>query len=162
VRRGYFVAGLGAAQFAVAGAVDRLRGARLAGGDEPDGDGGDPPIVLAATDPAQPFGAALPWPPSDGHPARAAGALVVLAGGEALAYLERGAHRLLRFPAGRDDARWAAALAGLVDSGRFRALELRTVDGVSVHEAGASVRDALGGAGFTAGYKGWTRRSARG
>src|SRR5690606_25503289 len=75
VRRGYFVAGLGAAQFAVAGAVDRLRAER-----EPDED--DQPFVLAATDPAQPFGAALPWPESEGRPARAAGALVVLAAGE--------------------------------------------------------------------------------
>ena len=92
VRRGYFVAGLGAAQFAVAGAVDRLRGERS--------DVDDPPIVLAATDPAQPFGAAIPWPLSEGRPARAAGALVVLAGPDALAYLERGAHKVLRFPAG--------------------------------------------------------------
>ena len=60
-RRGYFVAGLGAAQFALPGAVDRLRSHR-----EP----GDSTVVLAATDPAQPYGAALPWPESDGRPAR--------------------------------------------------------------------------------------------
>src|SRR5207302_5465482 len=57
VRRGYFVAGLGAAQFALPGAVDRLRSYR-----DPLPAGGDEAVVLAATDPAQPFGASLPWP----------------------------------------------------------------------------------------------------
>jgi ATP-dependent Lhr-like helicase len=150
VRRGYFVAGLGAAQFAVAGAVDRLRG-------EKDGDD-RPPIVLAATDPAQPFGAAIPWPESDGRPARAAGALVVLAGREVLAYLERGAHKVLRFPAGREDDRWVAALGQLVDGGRFRSLEIRAVDGADVHEL-TELHDALVAAGFRQAYKGWTKRS---
>jgi ATP-dependent Lhr-like helicase len=157
VRRGYFVAGLGAAQFAVPGAVDRLRGERDALDDQP-----APPVVLAATDPAQPFGAALPWPDNGGRPARAAGALVVLAGGDALAYLERGAHSLVRFPAGVEDDRWAEALGGLVDAGRLRSLELRTIDGVSVHEAGAELQAALTRAGFKAAYKGWTRRPPRG
>ena len=59
-RRGYFVAGLGAAQFALPGAVDRLRGS-------PRGRARDAtPVVLAATDPAQPYGAALAWPESAG------------------------------------------------------------------------------------------------
>src|SRR5690606_33756614 len=127
VRRGYFVAGLGAAQFAAPGAVDRLRAERKPDDDEP--------LVLAATDPAQPFGASLPWPESPGRPARAAGALVVLAGGECLAYVERGGHRVVRFPAASDDHRWVDALAALVDRGRFSSLELRTIDGVAVHEA---------------------------
>jgi ATP-dependent Lhr-like helicase len=168
VRRGYFVAGLGAAQFAVPGAVDRLRAEREtergAGPGGGSGDGGDRlgPVVLAATDPAQPFGAALPWPVTDGRPARAAGALVVLADGQPLAYLERGAHRLLRFPAGLEDDRWAAALGGLVDRGRFRSVELRTIDGTAVHEAGPEVLATLEQAGFRAAYRGWTRRSARG
>ncbi|MET0727836.1 MAG: DEAD/DEAH box helicase [Acidimicrobiales bacterium] len=154
VRRGYFVAGLGAAQFAVPGAVDRLRAEREAPQD-------DAAVVLAATDPAQPFGAAIPWPDNGGRPARAAGALVVLAGGEVLAYLERGGHRLVRFPAAADDHRWARALAALVDRGRFRSLELRTVDGVPVHEGPTEVRAALEEAGFQQAYKGWTRRPAR-
>jgi len=153
VRRGYFVAGLGAAQFAVAGAVDRLRGERTADDEAP--------IVLAATDPAQPFGAAIPWPESPGRPARAAGALVVLAGTQALAYLERGAHTVLRFPAAADDDRWAGALGRLVDDGRFRSLEIRAVDGVDVHEAAPEIRDALQRAGFQQAYKGWTRRPAK-
>jgi ATP-dependent Lhr-like helicase len=152
VRRGYFVAGLGAAQFAVAGAVDRLRG-------EKDG-GASPPVVLAATDPAQPFGAAIPWPDNDGRPARAAGALVVLAGSDVLAYLERGAHKVLRFPAGRDDHRWAGALGQLVDDGRFRSLEIRAIDGVDIHDADPSVHEALRAAGFRQAYKGWTKRAA--
>jgi ATP-dependent Lhr-like helicase len=150
VRRGYFVAALGAAQFAVSGAVDRLRSGRE-GRDQP-------PLVLAATDPAQPYGAALPWPASDGRPARAARALVVLADGELLAYLDRGGHRLLRFPAAADDHRWADTLAGLVDRGRYRSLELRTIDGASIGEASPEVRAALEQAGFQHAYKGWTRR----
>ncbi len=153
VRRGYFVAGLGAAQFAVPGAVDRLRGERT----EVD----EAPIVLAATDPAQPFGAAIPWPASEGRPSRAAGALVVLAGAEALAYLERGAHKVLRFPAAADDDRWADALGQLVDTGRFRSLEIRAVDNVAVHEAVPEIRDALQRAGFQQAYKGWSRRPSK-
>ncbi|MGQ0430782.1 MAG: DEAD/DEAH box helicase [Microthrixaceae bacterium] len=153
VRRGYFVAGLGAAQFAVGGAVDRLR-------DRHDGNEGGP-VVLAATDPAQPFGAALPWPSTEGRPARAAGALVVLAAGEPLAYLERGGHRLVRFPAADDDHRWAGALADLVERGRFSSLELRTIDGASVAESPPEVRAALEAAGFQQAYKGWTRRPRR-
>ena len=62
-RRGYFVEGLGGAQFALPGAVERLRAQR--------DDDGAPPIVLAATDPAQPYGAALPWPKRDGERAAA-------------------------------------------------------------------------------------------
>jgi ATP-dependent Lhr-like helicase len=154
VRRGYFVAGLGAAQFAVPGAVDRLRAER-----EP---ADAAPIVLAATDPAQPYGAALAWPPSEGRPARAAGALVVLADGEALVYLERGGHRVVRFPAAEDDHRWVGALADLVERGRFRSLELRTIDGASVNEGPPEVRAALEQAGFQQAYKGWTRRPRTG
>ncbi len=150
VRRGYFVAGLGAAQFAISGAVDRLRSAKEGSN--------EPPLVLAATDPAQPYGAALPWPSTEGRPARAAGALVVLADGELLAYLERGGHRLVRFAAAADDHRWADALAGLVDRGRYRSLELRTVDGASIGESPPEVRAALEHAGFQQAYKGWTRR----
>src|SRR5687768_2557427 len=83
-RRGYFVAGLGAAQFALPGAVDRLRAVRQSQGDERSGDRDDDaaPLVLAATDPAQPYGAALPWPESAGRPARPAGTHVVLVDGE--------------------------------------------------------------------------------
>ena len=90
VRRGYFVDGLGAAQFAMPGAVDRLRAER-----EVDETAGPQVVVLAAADPAQPYGATLPWPRGEGADRlplqRAAGAYVVLVGGEAALYVERGA-----------------------------------------------------------------------
>src|SRR5204862_453144 len=77
-RRGYFVEGLGGAQFALPGAVERLRELRQKEGEEPE------PLVLAAADPAQPYGAALPWPKRAGaRAARVAGAHVVLLGGDA-------------------------------------------------------------------------------
>src|SRR5690606_3849153 len=105
-RRGYFVEGLGAAQFAAPGAVDRLR----ALAEDRGRDGADPPLVLAATDPANPCGAALPWPerPVDadgaaergaaGHRAgRKAGALVVTVAGQLVLYVERGGRTLLSY-----------------------------------------------------------------
>ena len=97
-RRGWFVAGLGAAQFALPGAVDRLRAHRHPPADEP-----GRVVVLAATDPAQPYGAALGWPEHAGasRPTRAAGAHVVLVDGECVAYLERGGRTLLTFRARR-------------------------------------------------------------
>ena len=90
IRRGWFVATLGAAQFALGGAVERLRSER-----EPTET--SRALVLAATDPAQPYGAALAWPESAGRPARAAGAYVVIVDGELAAYLERGGRGLLTF-----------------------------------------------------------------
>ena len=69
--------------------------------------------MLAATDPAQPYGAALPWPESSGRPARAAGAYVVLVDGECAAYLERGGRSLLTFEAASHTDVWAEALASL-------------------------------------------------
>ena len=130
VRRGYFVAGLGAAQFALPGAVDRLRTHR---NPDPDAE----PRVLAATDPAQPYGAALPWPERPegggrtGRPSRAAGAYVVLHDGALVAYLERGARTLATFTAEPD---WCGALLTLVKDGRLRQIELTHVDGQPVRE----------------------------
>jgi ATP-dependent Lhr-like helicase len=144
VRRGYFVAGLGAAQFALPGAVDRLRSFR---------EEGETSRVLAATDPAQPYGAALPWPESAGRPARAAGAHVVLIDGALGAYLERGAHSLVTFGV----EGWAIALRQLVDGGRHRSLEIRKVDGHAVREVDAALAE-LRGAGFVDGYKGLVYR----
>ncbi len=135
-RRGYFVEGLGGAQFALPGAVERLR-ARAAGEEAP--------IVLAAVDPAQPYGAALPWPArpegegsggSPGsvgsrRPARTAGAHVVLSCGEPILYLER-AGRGLQTLVAQDDPRLEPALAALVDrvrSGAIKRLALEKVDG---------------------------------
>jgi ATP-dependent Lhr-like helicase len=150
VRRGYFVAGLGAAQFALPGAVDRLRSCR-----EPDADSAA--IVVAATDPAQPYGAALAWPPSSSRPARTAGALVVLAGGAALAYLERGGRQLILFPATAGDDRWIDALAALVKDGRRRSIELRTIDGEPA--VSSPFAPALRAVGFRDGYRGLVLRS---
>ncbi len=98
VRRGYFVEGLGAAQFALPGAVDRLRSLDRSDLAEDASAADAPVLLLAACDPANPFGAALPWPQSPGHrPARKSGALVVIRDGELLAYCERGLRSLLIF-----------------------------------------------------------------
>jgi ATP-dependent helicase Lhr and Lhr-like helicase len=150
VRRGYFVAGLGAAQFALPGAVDRLRAAR-----EP-GEADLAPLVLAATDPAQPYGATLPWPDSLGRPARAAGSYVVLVAGDAVAYLERGGRSLVTFAAAGDHPHWADGLAELVKDGRFRKLEIGRVNGQPAHES--AVVETLRAAGFADGYRGLVLR----
>lgn len=152
VRRGYFVAGLGAAQFAHPGAVERLRDARTG---EPEAE--PEAIALAATDPAQPYGAALPWPESAGRPARAAGAYVVLAGGLPAAYLERGARSLLTFPAATEGSGWIDAVVALVKEGRFRKLDLHRIDGIPAHES--AIAERLRVAGFVDGYRGLTLRS---
>jgi ATP-dependent Lhr-like helicase len=152
VRRGYFVAGLGAAQFALAGAVDRLRGAR-------EHEDHEQPVVLAATDPAQPYGAALPWPDSSGRPARAAGAFVVLQSGRPVVYLERGARSLVTFEGAADDGAWADSLARLAKDGRLRSIELGKIDGQTPGSLGdAPVVEHLRSAGFVSGYKGLTLR----
>jgi len=128
-RRGYFVEGLGGAQFALPGAVERLR----AVGESDDA------LVLSAVDPAQPYGAALPWPErarsreGGRAPARVAGAYVVLAGGEPILYLER-AGRALQTLVAADDPRLAPALEALVEQvqrGLLKRLALEKVDGES-------------------------------
>ena len=97
-RRGYFVEGLGGAQFALPGAVDRMRA--LADGSRKN-KSAERAVVLAAADPAQPYGAALPWPerpgetPSSHRPGRKAGALTVLVDGSLVLYVERGGRTLL-------------------------------------------------------------------
>ncbi|HVF07844.1 MAG TPA: DEAD/DEAH box helicase, partial [Actinomycetota bacterium] len=153
-RRGYFVAGLGAAQFALPGAVDRLRAAREPSDD--DGEAADPvrAMVLAAADPAQPYGAALPWPDGPGRPARGAGAYVVLVAGALAAFLERGARSLLTFEV--DAAGWTDALASLVKDGRLRRIELVRIDGEPA--AASPHAGRLREAGFADGYRGLTLR----
>ncbi len=142
-RRGYFVEGLGGAQFALPGAVERLRA---------QGDGDGAPVVLAAVDPAQPYGAVLPWPSHESRrPARVAGAYVVLAGGEPIVYLERGGRGLQTLVA-HDDARVEPALAALVEqvrSGRIKRLALEKVDGEPA--TGSWVGPLLIGLGFQEG-----------
>ncbi len=116
IRRGYFVAGRGGAQFALPGAVDRLRSCR-----EGPSEGQPPVVVLAATDPAQPYGLSLPWPKVEAtRPQRVAGAWVALVGGEAALYVERGGRGLqtLRPVDGTWEADALDAVAGFLLGGR--------------------------------------------
>ncbi len=150
-RRGYFVEGLGAAQFALPGAVDRLRAL------DPALPGSSRTIVLAAIDPANPYGAALPWPPkpaadadgvATGHrPGRKAGALVVLVDGELALYVERGGKTLLSFGDSGDAQKLRAAadaLALAVRDGLLGRLDVERADGGSVLTSplGAALEDA--------------------
>jgi ATP-dependent Lhr-like helicase len=148
-RRGYFIEGLGGAQFALPGAVERLRSAgRL---DQA------PPVVLAATDPAQPYGAALAWPRPDGslgeasspgrRPARVAGAHVVLVGAELALYVEQGGRGLQVFA--EDPRPGLAALAGAVRAGRIGKLDLERIDGAGI--LGSALEPVLVELGFRAG-----------
>jgi len=143
-RRGYFVEGLGGAQFALPGAVERLRSLPEAGGAFQ---------VLAATDPANPYGAALPWPkpPSGRRPARTPGAHVLLRDGEPLVYLERGGRSVLRLVE-LSDADLAAAMAALTEAvaaGRLPKLGIEKLDGEPV--IGSGHEEALLSAGFSRG-----------
>ncbi len=155
-QRGYFVESLGGAQFAVASTVDRLRSYL---------DGVDPErpeyraVVLAAADPANPYGAALPWPvrASDddglGRPGRKAGALVVLVDGALAWFLERGGRSLLTFTDDTDAQHAAAgALAELVGARRIGSLLVERVNGTTVLDPHASTPAlavaALSEAGF--------------
>ncbi len=120
VRRGYFVEGLGGAQFALAGAVDRLRGQLK-----------QDVVGLAATDPANPFGTILPWPDTATRLVRTAGAYVIMGNGELLAYLDRGGRRLYLFaePEG-EIARELAAIAL-----RRRRLLIEEIDNVPASQS---------------------------
>ena len=151
VRRGYFVDGLGAAQFALPGAVDRLRAER----EQPE----EPTVtVLAATDPANPYGAALPWPRREGERRplqRAAGARAVLVDGIPVLYLERGGRALVTLPAFADQRVASLALRPLVDAagdGRGRAFAVERIDGQPALES--PWRPTLEAAGFVPGYRG--------
>ncbi|WP_350346973.1 DEAD/DEAH box helicase [Agromyces sp. G08B096] len=140
VRRGYFIDGQGGAQFGTSAAVDRLRAA-------PKGEA----IALAATDPANPFGAALDWPevPGEGghRPARKAGAFVAIVDGEAVLYLERGGRSALQF--GVDEELLepaAAALAEALRRGAATRIRVEQVNGEPVF--GTPLDRALRAAGF--------------
>ncbi len=143
VRRGYFVEGLGASQFAVPGAVDRVRAVE-AGADA---------LVLAATDPASPWGAALRWPERAGaghQPGRKAGAVVVIVDGELVLYVERGGRTLLTWS--EDEAtlgRAAEALAAAVRRGALGRLTVQKADGETVLGSTEALATALTASGFT-------------
>ncbi|HYN28990.1 MAG TPA: DEAD/DEAH box helicase [Dermatophilaceae bacterium] len=171
VRRGYFVESLGASQFGTTGAVDRLRGSgRPAGVEDGSGRGEGPALVLAASDPANPYGAALPWPgrgdaavsgdapagePTGGRrghqPGRKAGAVVVLADGALVLYVERGGRTLLSWPAPEHALRAAAdALALAVRDGALGRLTVERTDGDPVLGSAHPLALALEAAGFHA------------
>ena len=114
-------------------------------------------MVLAATDPAQPYGAAVAWPDSAGRPARSAGAVVVLRAGVPLAWFDRRSANVVTFPAAAADHGWAEALAVLVKDGRARSVEVRKLDGEAVAPAGEAAA-ALRAAGFIDGYRGFVVR----
>jgi ATP-dependent Lhr-like helicase len=157
VRRGYFVEGRGGAQFARPGADDQLRRLR-------DDARAGATMVLAATDPANAWGALLEWPasPAAMRPQRAAGALVVLRNGQLLGWLGPAEHPLLTFlpeaEGERDEASraLATALAGRADGVRRRALLIRTIDGVEASES--VLARAFMRAGFTTGGSGLLKR----
>ena len=189
IRRGYFVDGLGAAQFALPGAVDRLRAMRPGPGEASSVDGGPGGArdgssrdgssrdgssrdgssrvhLLAAADPANPYGAALPWPRRDEQDRRplqrAAGAYVVLVDGAAALYLDRGGTSLVALPPADDPGVLAAALpalGALVADGRVRELVLAKADGEPVGTWPR--REALLAAGFVQGYRGYVLRPGK-
>jgi ATP-dependent Lhr-like helicase len=142
-QRGYFVEGLGGAQFAAPTAVERLRDVR-----DPDPDAGA--LVLSAIDPANPYGATLPWPESARRPSRVAGAWVVLARGRPALYVERGGRGLVTFePELLEPA--IAALADLVERGRARRLAPERVDGEPI--GGTEAERLLLAQGFLKGHR---------
>jgi ATP-dependent Lhr-like helicase len=150
-RRGWFVAGLGAAQFALPGAVDRLRAHRTPIAEEP-----ARVVVLAATDPAQPYGAALSWPEhaGAGRPTRTAGAHVVIIDGACVVYVERGGRALLTFGVEVDRGDWADALVEAHKEGRLGRLQVERIDDEPARTSPHAPR--LRAAGFADGYKGLT------
>jgi ATP-dependent Lhr-like helicase len=156
-RRGYVIERLGAAQFAASATVDRLR--TFAGLADP------PPrhaVTLAATDPANPYGAALGWPRRDGvshRPGRKAGGLVVIVDGDLVLYLERGGRTVLSFSDDPEVLR--AAASDLAVTARARRLETLTVEKVNGEGVyGTEFALALNEAGFVVTPRGYTLRKA--
>ena len=146
IRRGYFIEGLGGSQFALPGAVDRLRSLRESGGGV---------VALAATDPANPYGTVLPWPETDGRMSRAAGAYCVLDEGRLVLYVERGGRSLLT-NGDVQPPHLQALIAIATNAGR---VELQKVDGVPATES--PLRAALREAGFSATHRSLVAYGAR-
>jgi ATP-dependent Lhr-like helicase len=157
------VAGQGAAQFGSPGAGDRLRTFA-----ETDPDAKPQAVTLAATDPANPYGAALPWPTKSaesdaGHrPGRKAGAVVVLVDGELVMYVERGGRTLLTWS--EDPERLGAATEALATAarrGNLGRLTVEKADGAALLGAGSTpLREALDAAGFVATPRGLRMRAS--
>jgi len=156
IRRGYFVAGLGAAQFASPGAEELIRDRGRAPGDAPE------VVVLAATDPANPYGAALPWPkqsPSGARPQRVAGARVIVGDGALLGYLGRGGQQLMTFLPDAEPQRTAARAAlveGLAKMAAFGPVFVAGVDGRPTGQS--ELAEPLRAAGFSPSSRGFLHR----
>ena len=146
VRRGYFIEGRGGAQFGLPGAVDRLRSSDSLS------------VTLPATDPANPYGTALPWPESERcKPARRVGAHVVMDGGELVAYIESRGRRVTTFTHDPSPVLLAEAVTGLAE--RLGRLTLAEIDGAP---AGTTPAGALLLEGsFAVGYRGLTHRPGK-
>jgi ATP-dependent Lhr-like helicase len=143
-RRGYFVEGLGGAQFALPGAVERLRSLPMVDGSY---------LVLASTDPANPYGTSLPWPKLEGgrRPSRTPGSHLLLRDGEPVVFVERGGRGLLRLMRmeGGDLEAAMRALADAVAADRLPKLAIEKLDGEPV--IGSGHEEALLSAGFSRG-----------
>jgi ATP-dependent Lhr-like helicase len=141
VRRGYFVEGLGGAQFALPGALDQLRrGADAA------------TVTLAAADPANPYGSAIAWPDAGNSVGRRSGAYVVLCEGSLVAFVERGGRRVVTFSGNPEQLRPAAAAIVELAQRRLRRMELEAVDGVRAIDT--PLGRMLSESGFRPSYKG--------
>jgi ATP-dependent Lhr-like helicase len=141
-RRGLFVDGLGGAQFALAGAVDRLRACRA-----PD----ESALVLSATDPANPWGSLVPWPGTRAR--RVAGAQVVLVGGQPAVFVEKGEKSWATFPAAEDRATLVRAITAWLDrpGRKLKAVRIDTIDGEPAPNSPHA--PAFAEAGFARGYQ---------
>lgn len=164
-RRGYFVAQLGAAQFATAGAIDRLRAIDRDTTERADGYRNDAPtrvVTLAATDPANPYGAALPWPEltqSKHRPGRKAGGLVTLVAGQLVFYVERGGKTMLQFTDNdRLISQAAESLAATVRAARIPDLVIERINGSYALETDTDTATRLQQAGFNATPRGFRMR----
>jgi ATP-dependent Lhr-like helicase len=142
-RRGYFIEGLGGAQFALAGAVERLRSQSI---DD------EEMMILASTDPANPYGATLPWPKQESRrrPSRTPGSFLLMRAGEPLLFLEKGGKGILRLVPGLGGTRLTALLAAFADAaedGKIPPLKIERIDGEPL--IGSDLEPLLLAAGFS-------------
>jgi len=172
IRRGYFVEQLGGSQFALPPCPDQLRAAapaddaaaasnsNPAGLAAPQLTGQASTVVLAAADPANPYGAALPWPepPGSHRPGRTAGALVVLTDGHLALYLERGGKTALTFIQGGRLEQAATALAQTGQLGTLKVSRLNGKDALQAYGQQDQAALALVNAGFAVTPSGLTLR----
>ncbi|MEY2627029.1 MAG: hypothetical protein RJB08_788, partial [Actinomycetota bacterium] len=148
--------------FAMPGAVDRLREFRDTIESEFSRDLEANALVLSATDPAQPFGSVLAWPPNDGRPARSASSVVVLVDGAAFAWFDTRSGNLVPLcETSSENLRVVAgALAALGKDGRVRTVRVQKVNGRGLEDCAfrSVMHDALVSCGFVEGYRGYVQR----